>query len=345
MLARRATDQVGSVYDPQTQLVGNFRIWEDGYANTVYKDAVKPLSDDRADWAREAKLEWGLKEAPCYFEVGSGTPDEMFHPVHTRKILYRDDSLDPVAVVGTKYKAVQPAAILEFFGKVADKYGMKLELAGEAMNGRRIFGMARCPQEMELPGADKIANYLMLVTHNDGTGASRCFFTTVRFFCMNQLPLMLSGTGIGTHRQGQVARQTHSTEFDVSGMTQQLKHIDKHWAQFEQALVAMRQTKLTETAALKYMAKVFGKVDDNGNVLDIDALRGDRTLTNVMLTYKSGDGQEDIRGTVFGALNGVTRYLDHDTGARTAGARIERSWLGAGRKIKEAAYGLALELL
>lgn len=334
---------IGSVYDRAVQLAGNFDIWKDGYANTRYRDVVKPLSDDRDEWAEEAKLDWELLEAPCYFETGTGTKDELFHPFNDRKVLYRSDTLDPLAVVGNRYKPLQPAGVLDFFGDLTDQYGFTLELAGEALNGRRIFGLAKCPQEVELPGGDKIKNYLMLVTHNDGSGATRGFFTSIRPFCMNQMPMMLSNSK-RTHG-GAVARQSHSSEFDAQQMGVQLQAIDQHWEEFSQSLLEMRQQRVTEEVALQYMATIMDRLAPDGSMPDLKKLQEDRTLRKVMLTYQFGEGQEEISGTVYGLLNGVTRYLDHDSTARKVDALVDRNWLGAGRKIKEHAYNEALKLV
>lgn len=334
---------VGSVYDRNTRIDGNFDIWSDGYAKTQYDGAVKPLSDDPSEWAAEAGLEWNLSEAPCYYELGTGTEDELMYPFKDRKVLYRSDTNLPLAIVSSRYKPVQPTDILRMFGDMVSKYGFELKLAGEALNGRRIFAMAKCPQSLVMPGNDRIDNYLMLVTHNDGTGATRCFFSSVRLWCMNQLPLIInSRSGVGV--RGTVARQTHSSDFDASHMQQRLKSINKDWAEFERVLHGMLNAYVTEEQALVYFGRTFGRIDDE-DAIDYKALAEDRSLQRVLMTYNHGVGQDRSIGTVYGALNAVTRYLDHDKGARSPASAVENNWLGTGRKIKEKAFVLACELI
>lgn len=333
-----AAKSVGSVYDAGTQLSGNFNIFRDGYANTIYEQAVSPLSGSRADWAKEAKLDWKIGQADTYYEIDEGSGPLMYH-FEDRKVLFRTDTNSALAVVGKNYKPVQPADILDFFGDVADKYGFHLELAGEALNGRRIFGMAQCPQECVLPGGDALRNYLIMVTHNDGTGATRCFFSSIRLWCMNQLPLLINNRG-GVNVKGAVARQTHSSEFDVAQMASQLSQINDAWAAFEANARKLQETPVSEPDVLQYMARVFEKDE----TLPLQQLAEDRTLRQVMLTYEAGVGQDTCKGTAWGALNGVTRYLDYDGQSRTVGSRLAKQWLGEGRKVKERAYVEALQL-
>lgn len=338
-----APSQVGSVYTRNTRITGNFDIWRDGYAKTQYDGAVKPLSDDPDNWASEAGLEWTLAEAPCYYELGTGTDDEVMYPFKDRKVLYRSDTKLPLAIVSPRYKPVQPTDILKMFGDMVSKYGFELKLAGEALNGRRIFAMAKCPQSLVMAGNDRIDNYLMLVTHNDGTGATRCFFSSVRLWCMNQLPLIInSRSGVGV--RGTVARQTHSSDFDSANMQQRLKVINKDWAEFETQLHLMAATDVSENQALLYFARTFNRVEEE-DAVDYKALAEDRSLQRVLMTYKHGVGQDGSVGTVYGLLNGVTRYLDHDKGARSSASAVENNWLGAGRKTKERAFMLAQEFI
>lgn len=331
--------EIGSVYDRSTQITGNFDIWKDGYANTNYSQIVKPLTGKSRDWATQAKLDWTIEEA----QAGYIDEDGKFHKFDRRKMLVRSDNGKPLAMVGHNYNAVQPTDILSFFAKIAKTYGFKLQLAGEALNGRRIFALAECPQITDLGGGDRIANYLMLVTHNDGTGATRCFFTSIRFWCMNQLPMMLNDRS-ARDSEGSVSRQTHSRLFDPADMDVNLRRINRNWNQFADTLAKMREVKVTPTQARIYLGTVFGRLDDDGN-LTREAANEDRKMVRILDSYKTGQGQEGIKGTVFGLLNGVTRFLDHDTNYRTQDAAVASTWLGRGRQVKELAYNEALKLV
>ena len=54
----------------------------------------------------------------------------------------------------------------------------------------------------------------------------------------------------------------------------------------------------------------------------------------------NGKGQDTkaARGTVWGALNGMTRYVDHEKQARSDESRLQAAWFGPGDALKTAAF-------
>lgn len=68
-----------------------------------------------------------------------------------------------------------------------------------------------------------------------------------------------------------------------------------------------------------------------------------RILDGVLRSHEEGRGADipGVRGTYWGAYNAVTDYLDHVRG-RTDETRLDSSWFGAGRAIRDRALELAL---
>ena len=64
-----------------------------------------------------------------------------------------------------------------------------------------------------------------------------------------------------------------------------------------------------------------------------------------MSIYKSADSQQTkaAKGTLWGALNAVTYYVDHVRAQKT-GDRLDSAWFGSGNLLKEKAWELALEV-
>jgi Domain of unknown function (DUF932) len=65
-----------------------------------------------------------------------------------------------------------------------------------------------------------------------------------------------------------------------------------------------------------------------------------------MALYESAPGQnlDTAKGTLWGALNAVTYYVDH-VRSRRAGGRLDSAWFGAGSALKEKAWTAACNLL
>ena len=68
--------------------------------------------------------------------------------------------------------------------------------------------------------------------------------------------------------------------------------------------------------------------------------------------FERGAGQDipQVRHTAWAALNAVTEYVDHhrtgrgDTAFDRRASRLESAWFGAGAKLKERAFRLALQM-
>lgn len=63
-----------------------------------------------------------------------------------------------------------------------------------------------------------------------------------------------------------------------------------------------------------------------------------------MFSYSPGSGLESARGTLWGAVNGVTYYADHMAPARNDSNRLMSSWFGANEGLKEKAMQTAMEM-
>jgi len=51
-----------------------------------------------------------------------------------------------------------------------------------------------------------------------------------------------------------------------------------------------------------------------------------------------------VRGTLWGAYNAITEFVDHTRG-RTEETRLEAAWFGAGKVTKEKAHEVAVSFL
>jgi len=69
------------------------------------------------EWTREAGLAYTVLESPVLFKTPATTEPEMFKG---RKVLHRSDTGGALAVVSDGYHVVQPAEVMDFFGKLVD---------------------------------------------------------------------------------------------------------------------------------------------------------------------------------------------------------------------------------
>ena len=61
---------------------------------------------------------------------------------------------------------------------------------------------------------------------------------------------------------------------------------------------------------------------------------------------ESGDGSEMARGTLWGAYNAVTEYVDHFRNSKgNEAVRLKSMWFGSGEKIKKNAFREAVAMM
>jgi phage/plasmid-like protein (TIGR03299 family) len=312
-------------------------------------EAVMPLKGKTVkEWAKAAHLDWEYYGQPVQFEHGG-----KMRTMKDRAVLFRSDTGAPLSVVSTQFKVVQPVQMLELYKEVADAYGFDLALAGAIRSGQKIWALAQTPFTGKITKNDELKGCMFFSTACDLTTATQAHLNSFRLSCWNQLPV------IDRHAQGSVVnrgrrlfRLRHTSRFEPKAIAATLDDMKKRWDHFVADMRVMAETKITETQALRFFAQVSPPPkDEDGNPIDVrelkslEDLRGGSTIVKLMEVYENGEGQDNIKGTVYGALNAVTRYLDHETGARTQDARIRKAWMQSGVTLKQDAFDAALKLL
>jgi len=89
------------------------------------------------EWITSAGLDWEVVPAEVQYTIPGAAP--LFIPdvktMSDRKVLFRSDTKDPLAVVGKDFKVVQPRQVVEFFRDLVEKNNMKLSTAGSLFGG------------------------------------------------------------------------------------------------------------------------------------------------------------------------------------------------------------------
>lgn len=99
-------------------------------------------------WAKEAGMDWTAKEAEVQFSVplaGRGINQKQLLDLKSfpsSKVIYRSDTGEGLATVGSKYESVQPLDMLEFFRDLTEGGGWHIHTAGVLRGGRKLWAMA-----------------------------------------------------------------------------------------------------------------------------------------------------------------------------------------------------------
>lgn len=296
--------------------------------------------DEDADidtWRIQAGMDWKLISSPVQFTNAQGAIGTMAD----RRVLLRDDTQVPLAVVSDNYKVVQPGEVLDFYDSLVKGAGFKLHTAGVLAGGRKYWALAETGLETRIKGQDQIAGFLLLATACDGTLATRAMFTSVRVVCANTLGIAVDASDRSDASSH--IRVPHSAKFDADKVKAQLGIVEGRWETFTEEVNALAERKVSRKDAVEWLVKVFG---DASKPVEEQENAKARTMQQVMTLFEGHGRGSDLRsadGTAWGLVNAVTEFVDHHRG-RSASTRLEAAWFGDGASTKRKAWNSALAL-
>ena len=280
-------------------------------------------------WAKAAGMEHEILTAPVQY----GTSDKM-RSFPGKVVTFRSDTGAPMGVVSNNFKIVQPMQVLEFFKDEAALRGFELETAGVLFRGEKYWALARTPESFSM-GKDEVRAYLLLATACNGGMATVAKYTSIRTVCNNTLELALKDSG-GT------VRTRHNQKFEASAVQEQLLSFSDSWKEMQETVKAISKRVVKGAEAVKVLATLFDVADKpveeqvTGNV---------ETIMNKFSTGSYiGSDLKSSSGTLWGLVNAVTEFVDHDR-ARDQSRRLDWAFFGGGAELKKKALKVAATLL
>ena len=256
-------------------------------------------------------------------------------------IRVNDDKSESVLCgrVGRNYTPIQNVDAFKFFDNVVGKGEAVYETAGILKQGRAIFLLAVLPDFIKVLGSDEdtVKKYVLLANWHDGTSCLLAMFTDVRVVCNNTLNMALSSA------MSQVSiRHTASAEDRMNEASRLMGMVNQYNVEIGKAFNKMALAKITADDLLIYVNTLL-PVDTDAT--DVVKSHVQERRNKVLELVETGHGADltTARGTVWGAYNGVTEYVDHTTKFRTLDARATSLLVGAGRQMKQTAFDLAVE--
>jgi phage/plasmid-like protein (TIGR03299 family) len=317
------------------------------------------MSNGQANIAFVGKVPWHglgqeLKEgAPLdAWKIASGTDftyipvDVQYrHPVtgltvpfENRRVLARSDTGVGMSIVsGNKYKIVQPGEILEFYRDLINAGGFHMHTAGCLKEGKVVWALARIGDDARIMGQDQIKGFLLLASSCDGLMATRGMFTSVRVVCNNTLQMAKNGSG--------GVRVPHNRIFDAQQVRTDLGVGHQMFTDFAVKAETFAKRRVADKEAVEYIARVMSGIDELPE--DLNELKNAKNIATVVELFKGkamGAQLKSSQGTLWGAVNAVTEYCDHQAG-RSADSRLSSSWFGQNRLMKDRAVALAEQLV
>ena len=251
-------------------------------------------------WKQESGLNWEVMESAVRYSAFDGkTTHELTFP--DKRVLFRSDTKDSLAIVSADYHVVQPGEVLEFFRDITEKQGYSLSAAGSLFGGKRFWATANVGKSMNAVDDDTINGQLLLVTSVDGTLATQAKFVSTRVVCNNTLTIAMGETG-------KSVRKTHASAWDASAFKLDLGLIDSGWEKFSASIKKLTDIKVSDSFALQFFQSEFFDKEKSAEDQGIGNIKRVNTLMDL---YRSGAGAEYSKGTAYGILNAATELFTH----------------------------------
>lgn len=104
-----------------------------------------------------------------------------------------------LGIVGESYQPIANEACFDLVDRVVGGMGASYETAGSLRNGKQVFLLAKCPNDLQILD-DTVRPYLLLSTAHDGSGALEVKLTMVRVVCNNTLSVAVADQSTATVR-------------------------------------------------------------------------------------------------------------------------------------------------
>jgi phage/plasmid-like protein (TIGR03299 family) len=189
------------------------------------------------------------------------------------------------------------------------------------------------PDTIRIAGTDDLTEvYVLLTSSHDGSGSIIAAVTPVRVCCQNTLNMALSNT------INRVAIRHTSVVKDRLAEAHKVLGISKVFVQEANECFNHLSNKYVSDDSVKELIRNLF------NEQERDSTRIKNIEDAVLECYFTGVGQEKIVGTAWGAINGITFYLDHVKNYRNDATKFDNIIGGSSTLVATRATELLLAL-
>ena len=253
---------------------------------------------------------------------------------------YRTDNNEILGVVGSRYEIVQNIEAFKFFDAIVGEGQAIFETAGVLGKGERIFITAKLPGDIKIAQKDAIEKFLLFTSSHDGSGAITAMFTPIRVVCENTLLMALSKGNQKVHiKHTKNAGESLKDAYKVLDISSRLSN------DMQNKLNYLTTVKITDEQLKKYITSVVLPKVEIGTKEDVEiSTRSLNVIDSILSYYDNGRGQEleHCRGTLYGAYNAITGYIQNQKEYKTAEDKMNNIFFGSGFEMSTKAYNEAL---
>jgi phage/plasmid-like protein (TIGR03299 family) len=257
-----------------------------------------------AEAAKQGGLDFTVSARNVYFTCDDkdgqdDTTPDCLRKMTNRKIIVRDDTLEPLSIVSSDYNIMQYPDALDFMDEAVAGLGAKYVAAGSLKGGRQGFIVVRLPEHMQinvLDGGDPHEMFAVLRTSMDLTKAIEVMMMPLRGLCMNQLTLTSFSTNV-PHKWS--VKHTSTMTAKLVDMKTSLGKADAYAKRFNELVSRLAAVKVNDEKAKYVLANVIPK----------HTKKKDETIQMIIDKWHTSP-MVGWDGTGWGLVNAVSEWLD-----------------------------------
>ena len=287
-------------------------------------DGAAALTAMAADY--EVKLE------PIQVIGGRDIPD--------RFAVVRQDNLQPLEVVGSKYTTLQNKDAIKICDSLVAKGEAKYEAGSCIEGGRKIWVLMRRPDTFQVAKGDEVDSYINVVNSHDGQSSLTVYPTSVRRISKATLNMY-------AYRAESAVKVRHTKGIaEPNDLVEAIQMAKQEFVELERAATALAAKTLTAG-----QLDAFFKAICPNSQGAAPATRALATKDDIMSYFKYGAGNSatGVKDTAWALLNGLVEWIDFVSPTRAKGKnpdeqRMKSQLFGNNRKLKQKAFELLLKI-
>lgn len=245
-----------------------------------------------AEALRMAGLDWKVLQEPVFTEKEEQIPGFYAN--------VRDRDRKVLGVVSDRYRVVQNEEAFAFTDELLGE-GVRYETAGSLQNGRKVWILARLPQEYIMAG-ERIAPYLVFSNAHDGTGAIRVALTPVRVVCNNTLNLALE-----TAKRSWACVHTGDIRGKITDARDTLFLAQEYMGELGKKFDGLRKKRLTDSQVMEYIEELLPmEEEDSKRTKNVRRLRED-----MRARYFDAPDLKEVGKNAYRFINAVSDFATH----------------------------------
>jgi len=286
--------------------------------------------------------DWTVSTRPVYTTING-----QMQEIKTSRAIVRDTDNRIYCVLSDKYVPLQNTQSFDFLDDLVGKGKAIYHTAGSLDGGKRVWLLAKLPDNIVVLGKDVTEQYLLVCNSHDGTLAVKVLFTPVRVVCNNTLTAALNG------RYNAVSiRHVGSLQAKFAAAARTLGIAQKYFADLQLVMQGLT-TKMVDADLVKLFGeKLFcypEKPEDLEKTEQWEILRASQTHRRRILSelVEAGKGTEipGVKGSMYGVYQASVELYDHYyKDYRSGDQRMKDTFFGTLPALKQESLALAMSL-